>query len=193
MTHISLIVLLMGGFCYLHGNEEGNKYPWLTAVCVCGLLTMAHGFGLERFGFGRVYLLYMVLSLWLMLLSVHDLKGMVLPVALLVVGAVFGAGALLLYRVPGWYLQLGISLLVLMLGLGMSKLLRGGLGEGDVIVFAVLTLYLGWVHMVTVVMGALTLTALFGLGLMIFGGKGRKTMVPFLPFLTLVHLGVVWL
>lgn len=64
---------------------------------------------------------------------------------------------------------------------------RGGFGFGDVKLFAVVGLFLGWPRLLVVIMLSTCLGTLFGL-LMIIAGRakeGRKTAIPFGPFIAL--------
>jgi len=196
MIHVTLIVVLVGSLSYIYmkGADGMALRDRLFSGMACLLVLLgAHLIGLARFGYGRVYLMYLVLTSLLVLMSIVDLKSMTLPVELLVLGALFPSIVLVYYRMDGWILQIILSLLIIGIGLGLSKVLRGGLGEGDVIVFGLVTLYMGWMHLLIVLFGGLLLASMTGVLMMIFAGKNSKAMLPFLPFLTLVHLGVVFL
>lgn len=196
MIHFTFIVVLVGSLSYLYmkGSKDMSlRDRSLSGVACLLVLIGAHLLGMVRFGYGRVYLMYLVLTALLVLLSIVDLKSMMLPVELLVLGAIFPCSILVYYRMDGWILQVILSLLITGIGFGLSKVLRGGLGEGDVIVFGLLTLYMGWMHLLIVLLGALILAAVTGIMMMVFSGKSRKAVLPFLPFMTLVHLGVVFL
>jgi leader peptidase (prepilin peptidase)/N-methyltransferase len=61
-----------------------------------------------------------------------------------------------------------------------------GMGFGDVKLAGVLGLYLGWLGWGPFVVGAFAaflVGALVGIGVMLFAGGGRKTRVPFGPFM----------
>lgn len=61
-----------------------------------------------------------------------------------------------------------------------------GMGFGDVRLAAILGLFLGWINLRLVLWGMLAgflLGAVIGVGLIVFGGRGRKEAVPFAPFL----------
>ena len=67
----------------------------------------------------------------------------------------------------------------------IAILSRGGMGGGDIKMIAMVGAFLGWKGvLLTIFLGAL-MGSVVGLFLMLFMGKGRKTPVPFGPFLSL--------
>ena len=71
--------------------------------------------------------------------------------------------------------------------LGVIYLLRGGrgMGLGDVKLAVFMGLFLGWPQILLAVYTAFVAGAIVGLGLMMAGKAGRKTQIPFGPFLIL--------
>jgi leader peptidase (prepilin peptidase)/N-methyltransferase len=70
----------------------------------------------------------------------------------------------------------------------IALLSRGGMGGGDVKMMAMVGAFTGWKGVfLTTLIGSVT-GSLIGIGLMIFTGAGRKTKVPFGPFLALGSL-----
>jgi leader peptidase (prepilin peptidase)/N-methyltransferase len=71
-----------------------------------------------------------------------------------------------------------------------------GMGLGDVKLSGVLGLYLGWIGwgaLLTGAFSAFVLGGLVGIGVILFAGGGRKTKVPFGPFMLLGALvGILW-
>jgi leader peptidase (prepilin peptidase)/N-methyltransferase len=70
-----------------------------------------------------------------------------------------------------------------------------GMGFGDVKLAGVLGLYLGWLGWGTLVVGAFlgfVLGAVVGVGLMLLGDAGRKTKIPFGPFMLLGAFLAIW-
>jgi leader peptidase (prepilin peptidase)/N-methyltransferase len=71
-----------------------------------------------------------------------------------------------------------------------------GMGLGDVKLSGVLGLYLGWLGWGPVLVGAFSafvLGGLVGIGVILFAGGGRKSKVPFGPFMLLGTLiGILW-
>jgi len=65
----------------------------------------------------------------------------------------------------------------------VAVLSRGQMGFGDVKLAAVMGLFLGWQEVLLALFLAFLAGAIYGIFLMVFMGKGRKTAVPFGPFL----------
>ncbi|RMF83774.1 MAG: prepilin peptidase [Nitrospirae bacterium] len=69
--------------------------------------------------------------------------------------------------------------------LAVVYLSRGGMGLGDVKLVAMIGAFLGWrLALLTILLAAVS-GSLVGVAMMLFLGKGRKTAVPFGPFLAL--------
>jgi len=70
----------------------------------------------------------------------------------------------------------------------------GGMGQGDVKLAGVVGLYLGWLgwgQLIVGTFGAFLLGAVVGIGLMVGSAAGRKTRIPFGPFMLLgVLIGI---
>jgi leader peptidase (prepilin peptidase)/N-methyltransferase len=72
---------------------------------------------------------------------------------------------------------------------------KGGMGEGDVRLSPLLGAYLGWINPGLVGAGlflGFLSGAIVGLVLMAVGRGGRKTAVPFGPFLALGTIAAIW-
>jgi leader peptidase (prepilin peptidase)/N-methyltransferase len=73
---------------------------------------------------------------------------------------------------------------------------RGGMGDGDVRLAPLLGAYLGWLNPGMVAMGfflAFLFGAVVGVAVMIASHGGRKTAVPFGPFLAAGTIAAIWL
>lgn len=69
----------------------------------------------------------------------------------------------------------------------LSYLSRQAIGLGDAVIFAILGFALGIYDMLLVLFFAFCLTAVIGIVLLIFKRIGRKTQIPFLPFLFVAY------
>jgi len=69
--------------------------------------------------------------------------------------------------------------------LAVFFLSRGGMGLGDVKLVAMIGAFLGWQLALLTILAAAISGSLVGVAMMVFQGKGRKTAVPFGPFLSL--------
>lgn len=84
------------------------------------------------------------------------------------------------------------SIIGLLLGGGLFYLIaiasRGGMGGGDIKMMAMVGAFMGWkAILLTTFIGSLS-GSIIGIFLMAFKGKGRKTKIPFGPFLSLGSL-----
>ncbi|MBV9935013.1 MAG: prepilin peptidase [Actinobacteria bacterium] len=159
---------------------------WVVVGCVA--LFAALGF---RFGADRAVPAYLVLAASLLAISVIDLKlyivpnRIVYPTLAIAIPLLIGAALLQHHNdaiktaaigsVAAWFFLLVVHFIQ-----------PGGMGFGDVRLAAILGLYLGWINLRLVLWGMLAgfvLGAVIGLGLIVFGGRGRKEAVPFAPFL----------
>lgn len=144
-----------------------------------------------RFGATWETVAYCVLCAGLLALTWIDLRTMRLPreityttmaigVPVLVVAAVIAAEPRrILTMVVGAGLALGFMGLVYLAS-------RGGLGDGDVRLSPLLGAYLGWLGLAHVPVGlflGFLFGAVVGVGAMIVGSAGRRTAIPFGPFL----------
>lgn len=82
-------------------------------------------------------------------------------------------GSLLLSLIPG-----GVLLLLVFAA-------PGGIGAGDGLVLLGIGLFLPWQQTLALLAGALALVSVWGIALMLRHRGGRKTVLPFIPFLWL--------
>jgi leader peptidase (prepilin peptidase) / N-methyltransferase len=84
-----------------------------------------------------------------------------------------------------WQMGLGAAIALAVIG-GIHLVVPHGMGSGDVRLSPLLGLYLGWINPGIVPIGlfyGFLLGAVVGVALIAFGSAGRKTAVPFGPFL----------
>lgn len=134
---------------------------------------------------------YLYLSAISIALALIDLDTQTLPNAIVlpayVVGAVALGGASIATGNYAASLSAAVGAVALAaIYLALSAFSRGGMGLGDVKLAGVLGLFLGWLGWDVLVVGALAafiLGGLFGVALLIFRKAGRKTKVPFGPWM----------
>lgn len=115
--------------------------------------------------------------------SVQDIRKRQLSGKLLGAGAVCAVFLELCTRnLEFWSFLGGVGLGVLMLG--VSFVTREALGYGDGIVVAILGMFLGLSRTAEILLTAFLMTAIVSGILLAFKRAGRKTAMPFLPFLT---------
>jgi leader peptidase (prepilin peptidase)/N-methyltransferase len=152
-------------------------------------------FGLFAWKFGLDWALpaFCALAVGLVGLSWIDLRTKRLPRKIIYATAAFGVPLLCIAALARheprriWTMLLGAGIALAFMGL-VYVLSRGGMGDGDVRLSPLLGAYLGWLNPGIVAVGLFIgfLTgAIVGLAMMAIGRAGRKTAVPFGPFLAL--------
>ncbi|MEW6308635.1 MAG: prepilin peptidase [Bacillota bacterium] len=174
-----LSYLLLGGRCRTCRVPIGLKYPAVELVmgALFGLAYHLHGPTLAA---GRAA----ALAALLVLVAGIDLPYKTIPNRVVFWGAALGA-LLRLFEPGGWKagaLGLGAGL-GLMLAIYLAS--RGGMGEGDVKLAGAMGIYLGWEGMLFALMLAFAVGGMVALGLILAKRAGRRTEVPFGPFLAL--------
>lgn len=152
-------------------------------------------FGLFAWKFGLDWALpaFCVLGTGLIGLSVIDLHTKRLPREIIYITAAIGIPLLCLAAIVRheprrmWMMLLGAAIaLAFMLLVYFGS--RGGMGDGDVRLSPLLGAYLGWINPGLVGVGlffGFFAGAVVGVAMMAVGRAGRKTAVPFGPFLAL--------
>ena len=135
--------------------------------------------------------IYAVAGLYVSAMAVMDIKKREIPV---IPGVVCAMG-IAICRLCGdrgwqsWIPGMGIGLMLWC----VSRLSRGGIGEGDALVYAVLGLVLGFFGTMEVLMISLALAAFAGIIMMLWHRVGRQYAMPFVPFTALAYAVVVCL
>lgn len=153
-------------------------------------------FILWRFGFALHTLLYFVFCSTLIVISFIDLEFQIIPDKITLPGIPVGIimGSFLLpdpfmrYTILGWQ----ASLIGFVVGGGLFYALalvsRGGMGGGDIKMMAMVGALMGWKAVLLISFIGSFIGGIVGIFLMVFKGKGRKTKIPFGPFLALGSL-----
>jgi len=143
---------------------------------------------------------FCTLGAGLVALSWIDLRTKRLPREIIYVTAAIGvpllAIAALVRHEPRriWMMALGAAIAVAFMGL-VYALSRGGMGDGDVRLSPLLGAYLGWLNPGFVGAGlflGFLFGAIVGVAMMLVGRGGRKTALPFGPFLAAGTIAAVW-
>jgi len=187
--------LLLAGKCRRCGQKISLRYP--AVELLNGLLYVAATmqFGIDwRLPFILAFVSAMIVITFI------DLDFQIIPDVITIPGMIIGlAGSHFLIPDPFMndaILGLVNSVIGLLAG-GVSFYLiailsRGGMGGGDVKMMAMVGAFMGWKGvLLTTLIGSLT-GSLIGIGLMIFKGAGRKTKIPFGPFLSLGSLATLF-
>jgi leader peptidase (prepilin peptidase)/N-methyltransferase len=178
--------LLLKGKCRDCGARISARYfvvELLTGVLFAGIAA--------RFGYSADLPAYLYLAAISVALALIDLDVRRLPNSLTLpsylVGAVLLAIAALVGHDGGALLRAFAGMAALYVAFfALAFAYPGGMGFGDVKLAGVLGLYLGWLGWGSVVVGAFAgfiLGGLVGISLILFGSAGRKSKVPFGPFM----------
>ncbi|MBN2653838.1 MAG: prepilin peptidase [Nitrospirae bacterium] len=199
---ISYILLL--GKCRNCGTSISPRYPLIEM-----LNALLYMLAVVQFGFGWYlpFILFFISAM--ILIAFIDIDFQIIPDVVTLPGIIIGiAGASTLVPDPfitpslssinlfqtqlpyGYqFIITGLqnSIFGLLLGGGLYYLIailsRGGMGGGDIKMMAMVGSFMGWkAVLLTTFCGSLA-GSLLGIFLMIFRGKGRKTKIPFGPFL----------
>lgn len=183
-----LSYILLGGKCRVCKAGISFRYPLVEL-----LNAVLFVFVVWRFGFAWHTVIYGILCSALVVITFIDLDFQIIPDAITLPGILIGivAGSLLMPDpfIRNSLLGFKASVIGLLAGGGLfyaiAVLSRGGMGGGDIKMMAMVGALMGWKSvLLTIFLGSLT-GAVFGIFLMISKGKGRKTKIPFGPFLAL--------
>jgi leader peptidase (prepilin peptidase)/N-methyltransferase len=183
-----LSYLFLGGRCRYCKAGISPRYP-LVEVLNAALYVMV----LQRFGVGWHLPFYLAFVSCLVVITFIDLDFQIIPDRITLTGIPVGllAGSLIL---PDPFLRMAplgykASVVGALGGFGLfyavALLSRGGMGGGDIKMMAMIGALMGWkAVLLTTFLGSLA-GSVVGVSLIVFKGKGRKTKIPFGPFLAL--------
>lgn len=189
-----LSFLILGGRCRHCRKKISVRYPLVEASNAFLYMSV-----LWKFGVGWNFLIYAALVSSLIVITFIDLDFQVIPDRITLPGIPIAliAGSFLL---PDPFMRadrLGYtaSLIGFLAGGGffylVAVLSRGGMGGGDIKLMAMVGGLMGWKSVLLTTFAGSLSGSIIGIFLMLFKGKGRKTKIPFGPFLafgTLVTL-----
>ena len=178
--------LLLRGRCRHCGEPISARYP--SVELATGVLFAAFAF---RFGPHAALPAYLYFAAVGVALAMIDFDHKRLPDALTLPS--YPVGLALLAVAAGvdgrwWPLEraaIGMSALLLFYGV-LWFVYPSGMGFGDVKLSGVVGLYLGWVGWGALAIGAFAaflVGGLVGIGVILFAGGGRKSKIPFGPFM----------
>lgn len=173
-----LSYLLQFGKCRQCRSHISLQYPLVEILT--GVLFL---FSYLIYGLTMDFWTAIILASLMIVVAFIDIEHKIIPNKLVIAGLT--AGILLgLFR-PGagiLFILKGFSAGFLPMFM-IAVISRGQMGFGDVKLAGVMGVFLGWKAVLAAVFLAFTGGAVYGIFLMIFLGKSRKTAVPFGPFL----------
>ncbi|MCG6550906.1 MAG: prepilin peptidase [Candidatus Magnetominusculus sp. LBB02] len=180
--------IALGGRCAYCKSRISLRYPTVEALNACLYVLIYMKFGLSAYS---IY--YMMFLSALIVITFIDIAHQIIPDVISLPGIVLGLiGSIFILPEPHVYGRL-LGIVGSLTGLLTGGLIfyviavasRGGMGGGDIKFMAMTGATLGWKSvLLTIFIGSFA-GSMYGLSLMVFKGKGRKTKIPFGPFLAL--------
>jgi leader peptidase (prepilin peptidase)/N-methyltransferase len=187
--------LLLHGRCRACAEPISARYPLVELVTAGLFAAVALRFGAHLELLAFLYLAAIGVALALIDLDVHRLPN-ALTLPSYPVGAVLLTGAALVRHQPHLLLRAAIGMAALYLFYFLLVLIKpGGMGWGDVKLSGVLGMYLGYLGWGTLAVGAFLaflIGGLVGVALMLAGRAGRKSKIPFGPYMVVGALVAVF-
>lgn len=188
--------LLLRGRCRHCRHPISPRYPAIEALTASLFLVLA-----LRFGASPDLPAMWLLAATLVAISAIDLELYIVPKRVVYM-ALLGSGLLLSLAAATdgswrrlWEAAAGSAIAFLALFL-IHLVSPRGMGFGDVRLAGLLGVFLGWMGLEEVAVGlflSFLLGAVFGIALIVFAGRGRRSKLPFAPFLSTGCLGgVIW-
>ena len=183
-----LSYLMLRGKCRACGEPISPRYPAVEAANGLIYVLVYYKFGLAGESF-----FYFAFASALLVIALIDFEHQIIPDEITLPGTALGllAGWLFL---PDPFLRasaLGYksSVIGVIVGFGLYYLVavasRGGMGGGDIKMMAMVGAILGWKGVLFTTFTGSLVGSVIGIYLMIFKGRGRKSKIPFGPFLAL--------
>jgi leader peptidase (prepilin peptidase)/N-methyltransferase len=178
--------LLLRGRCRHCGTHISIRYPLVELLTAALFVAMAVWFGPVAQLPAYLYLMAIGVALALIDLDVYRLPdALTLPsygVGLVLLGVASGV------HHDGWSLARAAIGMAILFGFyfTVAMIAPRGMGFGDVKLAGVIGLYLAWLGWAELAVGAFAaffVGAVVGIGVILFAGGGRKTRVPFGPFM----------
>jgi leader peptidase (prepilin peptidase) / N-methyltransferase len=186
-----LSYMILAGKCRQCGEKISLKYPAIELLN--GLLYAAVYL---NFGPGwHLPMLFIFVSA-MVVITFIDLEFQIIPDVITLPGIVLGLATAQFFLTDPFATNTTLGFVDSLIGCLaggvafylIAVLSRGGMGGGDVKMMAMVGAFTGWKGVfLTTLIGSVT-GSIIGIAMMIFTGAGRKTKVPFGPFLALGSL-----
>lgn len=180
--------LILRGNCRRCGSPISIEYPIVEFIT--GLIYL---FTYIRYGQSPYLVIYLLLFSAFLVIAVIDFEQKIIPDMITLPGIAVGITASFFLN----YITPKASIIGLLVGGGLFFLIailsRGGMGGGDIKLMAMIGTFIGWLGVIVTTMIGSMLGAIVGIALMIMRKKGRKSQIPFGPFLVLgATIYILW-
>lgn len=185
--------ILLAGKCRHCKNRISLRYPVVEGLT--GLMTVAL---FMRYGPTVQFLLLLLFSAALIVITFIDLTHQIIPDAISIPGIPCGIGASILIPTISWLDSLlGIFVgggLLLLIAVGYKWITgRDGMGGGDIKLLAMMGAWLGWKAIPFILLASSLIGLLVGGGSILLLKTGLRTKIPFGPFLSISSLIYIFL
>ncbi|MBW9120593.1 prepilin peptidase [Microbacterium trichothecenolyticum] len=188
VTGIAFALVTWWGLVVYEGLLDMNLAEYWLLPTVDGTVHAADLWALALVVVAYLYFAAISIVLTLIDLDTHRLPNSIVLPSYLVAGVLFTIAAWLTGE-WGLLLMAGIGMAVLYLFYFLLRAARpGGMGGGDVKLAGVVGIYLGWLGWGALAVGAFAAFlygGVFGIALMLLRRAGRKTAIPFGPWMIL--------
>lgn len=179
-----LSYLVLRGRCRSCGARISPRYPLVEFLAGFSAVFATYNLGAGFAGFEAVFLSFLFIAIFFI-----DLDHTIIPDVFTYPGIVIGFAVSF---IPGGFVDWKQSAIGIVVGGGAFFLVRllgriifgkEALGLGDVKFAAMLGAFLGWQRLLLVLVLASFMGSIVGIALIMFSEKGRKSYIPFGPFL----------
>lgn len=180
-----LSYLILRGKCRRCGTTISPRYP--VVELAAGLFAVAV---FVRHGISWDGLIIFALLAALLVITFIDIDHRIIPNIITYPGIIIGFGTSFLAGLVGWRqsllgIALGAGILILVAWGYYLLTKKEGMGGGDVKLLAMIGAFLGWKAVVFSIFVGSAVGAIVGVAVAVRSKRGRKTAVPFGPFLSL--------
>ncbi|KAB3532803.1 prepilin peptidase [Alkaliphilus serpentinus] len=186
---LSLIVGILMNICSLNihifKEQSLTRRETFLFLFLLSFIMIAYQWLYKTYGYTIKFLFMALLFATLTAISIEDYRSKIIPDLLIIVGMIIGF--ILIPFINNIYLLDHLATGVIGGGLIaiFSVISKGAIGLGDAKLTALIGLYMGMMGALVVILTATFICGIFGLILLTFKIKNRKSTIPFAPFVLL--------
>lgn len=136
------------------------------------------------------FVVYIPVGILLIISSWTDIKRKMISGVVLWIFSVLGILLNLIFRCNSVLSVIG-GIMVGIITIGISRLTKGEIGLGDGLLLCVTGLFVGFYINLELFFIALFMAAVWGIVLIVLRKAGRKTEVPFVPFMLMAYIVIM--